>query len=72
MIKNELPELLTDKEYAELTEWNLIHKINLRNYKLRKEFLELREKPGFSLDILYKKYPDIKMESLKKIIYRKL
>jgi len=69
---NPIPELINNKVFAILTEHRLLDDIGVRNYLIRKEFLELRSQKicvGDCLDKLNVKYSYIQAETIRRIAY---
>lgn len=71
---NPIPEILTDKQFRELNSLKLLDHLSIRDYKIHKQYRELK-KSGMKLkdriNILNKQYPELKEETIRKIIYKK-
>jgi len=70
--ENPISELISDEIYSLLTKKNLINEKNLRDYRIKKRFKELR-KNSFSsteaIEAIREDYPYLQFDSIRKIIY---
>ena len=71
-LENPISELISDEIYTLLVNKNLINEKNLRDYRIKKRFKELR-KNSFSsteaIEVIRKDYPYLQFDSIRKIIY---
>lgn len=71
--KNTLPEILSDTEFQNLTKFRLLNEKAIRDYKIRKRYNQLRKsyagKKAYELISL--EYPELKADTIRKIIYSK-
>ena len=69
---NPISELISDEIYSLLAKKNLINEKNLRDYRIKKRFKELR-KNSFSsteaIEAIREDYPYLQFDSIRKIIY---
>jgi len=70
-MKNKIPELIPDEVYDLLQKKQLFHKINLRNYMLRRDFRIMKKKMSTdkAIDKLKKQHPDLSYPTLIDYIY---
>lgn len=73
--ENPIKELLSDKDWQVLNEANLINHKSVRDYLIRVEYQKLRdskESTRSAFETVAMKYPYLKKESVRKIVYKKL
>lgn len=65
-MKNEIPELIPDKVFEILKEKQFLHKVNLRNFIIRRDFTAMKKEIGSdkALRQLKKRYPKLKYSTL--------
>ena len=70
-MKNKIPELIPDEAFELLQKKQLLHKINLRNYLLKRDFRIMKTKMSTDEAItkLKKKHPDLSYSTLIDYIY---
>ena len=70
-MKNKIPELIPDEVYELLHKKQLFHKINLRNYLLKRDFKDMKKKMSTdkAIDRLKKQHPDLSYATLIDYIY---
>ena len=70
-MKNKIPELIPDEVFELLQKKELFHKINLRNYLLKRDFKIMKTKMSTDEAItkLKKKHPDLSYSTLIDYIY---
>jgi predicted ATP-binding protein involved in virulence len=71
-LENPISELISDEIYSLLLTKNLINEKNLRDYKIKKQFRELRNNSYSSteaIETIRKEYPYLQFDSIRKIIY---
>lgn len=69
---NHIPELISDEVHAVLVEHRLLDEVGVRNYLIKKEFLEYRSRGmrvDDCLDRLSIKYKYIQPETIRRIAY---
>lgn len=71
--KNTLPEILSDTEFANLTKFRLLNEKAIRDYKIRMRYKQLRKSysRSKSYELISLEYPELKADSIRKIIYSK-
>ncbi len=71
IMKNKIPELIPDEAFQLLHKKQLFHKINLRNYMLRRDFRLMKKKMSTdkAIEKLKKKHPDLAYATLIDYIY---
>ncbi len=70
--ENPISELISDEIYSLLVNKNLINEKNLRDYKIKKRFRELRNNSFSSteaIETIRADYPYLQFDSIRKIIY---
>lgn len=70
-MKNKIPELIPDEVFELLHKKELFHKINLRNYMLRRDFRLMKKKMSTEEAItkLKKQHPELSYSTLISYIY---
>lgn len=71
-LKNPISELISDEIYSLLVNKNLINEKNLRDYRIKKRFRELRKSSYSSteaIESIREDYPYLQFDSIRKIIY---
>ena len=70
-MKNEIPELIPDDLFELLQKKQLFHKINLRNYLLKRDFRIMKTKMSTdeAISRLKKKHPDLSYSTLIDYVY---
>ncbi len=71
-LKNPISELISDEIYSLLVNKNLINEKNLRDYRIKKRFRELRNSSYSSteaIESIREDYPYLQFDSIRKIIY---
>jgi hypothetical protein len=71
-LENPISELISDEIYSLLLTKNLINEKNLRDYKIKKQFRELRNNSYTSteaIETIRQEYPYLQFDSIRKIIY---
>ena len=70
-MKNKIPELIPDEVFELLHKKELFHKINLRNYLLKRDFRIMKTKMSTdeAISRLKKKHPDLSYSTLIDYIY---
>ena len=70
-MKNKIPELIPDEVYQLLQKNQLFHKINLRNYLLKRDFKDMKKRMSTdkAIDKLKKQHPDLSYATLIDYIY---
>ena len=69
---NPISELISDEIYSLLATKNLINEKNLRDYRIKKRFKELRNNSFSSteaIEVIRADYPYLQFDSVRKIIY---
>lgn len=71
--KNTLPEILTDTEFANLTKFRLLNEKAIRDYRIRMKYNLLRKSysRSKSYELISLEYPELKADTIRKIIYSK-
>jgi len=70
---NPLRPLISDEAFAYLREHGLLNERELRNYVIRRQFLEMRAQrvsAGDAIERLQQQYPDLEYDTIRKIVYR--
>lgn len=70
---NPLAEILTDDTYQMLAEQNLLNEKGVRNYQMRKQFRELRERdiPATeAIERIREEHAYLQYDTVRKIVYR--
>jgi hypothetical protein len=71
-LENPISELISDEIFSLLLNKNLINEKNLRDYKIKKQFRELRNNSYSSteaIETIREEYPYLQFDSIRKIIY---
>ena len=70
-MKNKIPELIPDEVFELLQKKQLFHKINLRNYLLKRDFRTMKTKmtTDEAITKLKKQHPDLSYSTLIDYIY---
>ena len=73
MLKNLIPEILTDTEFANLTKFRLLNEKAIRDYRIRMKYNQLRKSysRSKSYELISLEYPELKADTIRKIIYSK-
>ena len=69
---NPLNGLISSDVYAVLAEHNLLSEKGIRDYKIRQEFRELREREvpaSEAIEELRDRYPYLQFDTIRKIVY---
>lgn len=71
--ENTLPEILTDAEFANLTKFRLLNEKAIRDYRIKEKYQELKKSysSNKSFELISLKYPELKTDTIRKIIYSK-
>lgn len=70
---NPLWPLISEEAFAYLREHGLLNERELRNYVIRRQFLEMRAQrvsAGDAIERLQQQYPDLEYDTIRKIVYR--
>jgi len=70
--ENPISELISDEIYSLLVNKNLINEKNLRDYRIKRKFRELRNNSFSSTEAIEEirsDYPYLQFDSIRKIIY---
>lgn len=70
---NPLAGLINDEMYRLLESHNLLSEKGIRDYQIRQQFRDLRNKniPAFdAIELLREEYPYLQFDTIRKIVYR--
>ncbi|MCS7082734.1 MAG: hypothetical protein N2561_04860 [Bacteroidetes bacterium] len=72
-MRNPLWPLISDEAFWHLQQHNLLNERELRNYVIRRQFLEMRAQKisaSEAIDRLQQQYPQLEYDTIRKIVYR--
>ncbi|MFH1198052.1 MAG: hypothetical protein V1720_20280 [bacterium] len=73
--QNPLSDLISDEIYELLIDFGMINKRSVRNYLIKKRFLELKQlkmTASQAIGFLRTEYPDLRYDSIRKIVYKNI
>lgn len=72
-LQNPLSDLISDEIYELLAEFGMIRQRSVRNYLIKKRFLELKDQnmtASQAIGFLRNEYPALRYDSIRKIVYK--
>lgn len=72
-LQNPLSDLISDEIYESLAEFGMIRQRSVRNYLIKKRFLELKDQnmtASQAIGFLRNEYPALRYDSIRKIVYK--
>ncbi len=69
---NPIHQLVSDDLYATLVRFNLLNQKVIRDFQIKRRYLELRDegmRASDSIDLILEEYPYLQFDTVRKIIY---
>ena len=71
-MSNPIRQIVSDELYAQLVDLNLLNQKVLRDFQIKRRYLELRDsglRSADSIDMILEEYPYLQFDTVRKIIY---
>lgn len=71
-MSNPIRQIVSDELYSTLSELNLLNKKVLRDFQIKRRYLELRDggmRSADSIESILEEYPYLQFDTVRKIIY---